>query len=369
MTRFAIDVLAPPRPAFPFTPLVEKETRPIWDTLKRQVTPLEWRLHAPLIAEINRLKKARGAVILAHNYMTPEIFHGVGDYVGDSLGLAREAQRCDAEVIVQAGVHFMAETSKVLCPDKRVLIPDLEAGCSLASSITGADVRMIKARYPGAPVVTYVNTTAEVKAETDVCCTSANAVQVVEWAAKTWGSERVILIPDEFLARNVARQTAVKIIAWRGRCEVHERFTAEDILELKAAYPDAEVLAHPECPAEVVAVSDFTGSTAAMTDYVAQRKPRQVVLITECSMADNVACTAPETEFLRPCNLCPHMKRITLEGVYNALAYDRYEVQVDPQTAERARAAVQRMIDLPPPKTPARYDLVKARHTVDVELI
>ncbi len=354
---------------FPFTPAVEAETAPLWDKVKARVTPLEWRAHAPLIAEINRLKRDRGAVILAHNYMTPEIFHGVGDYVGDSLGLAREAQRSDAKVIVQAGVHFMAETSKVLCPDKRVLIPDPLAGCSLASSITAADVRMIKARYPGVPVVTYVNTTAEVKAETDICCTSANAVQVVEAAAAEWGTDRCILIPDEFLARNVARQTAVKIVAWAGHCEVHERFTAEDVRELRAAYPGAEILAHPECPAEVIEASDFAGSTAAMGDYVARRRPAQVVMITECSMASNVQADSPETSFIGPCNLCPHMKRISLQNIYEALLHDRYEVTVEPAIAERARAAVQRMIDLPPPSRPARYDMVRARHHVDVELI
>ena len=362
---------APGRDAgrFAFTDAVEAATAPIWAKLKRRVTPLEWRLHAPLIAEINRLKREKNAVILAHNYMTPEIFHGVGDYVGDSLGLAREAARSDARIIVQAGVHFMAETSKVLCPDKTVLIPDLRAGCSLASSITAADVRMIKARYPGVPVVTYVNTTAEVKAETDICCTSANAVQVVEQAAREWGVDRVILIPDEFLARNVARQTDVKIIAWAGRCEVHERFTGADIAELRAAYPGAQILAHPECPTDVIEASDFTGSTAAMSDFVSTRKPAQVVLITECSMADNVAVDAPETEFVRPCNLCPHMKRISLENIYEALLHDQHEVTVDAAVIERARAAVQRMIDLPPPAVPARYDLVKARHHVDVELI
>ena len=354
---------------FAFTPEIEAATAPAWEKVKSHVTPMEWRLHAPLIAEINRLKLQKNAVILAHNYMTPEIFHGVGDYVGDSLGLAKEAARSDAAVIVQAGVHFMAETSKILSPDKRVLIPDLRAGCSLAASITGADVRLIKQRYPGLPVVTYVNTTADVKAETDICCTSANAVQVVEEAARLWGVDRVILIPDEFLARNVARQTAIKIIAWQGRCEVHERFTAADILELKAAYPDAEVLAHPECPAEVLEVADFAGSTAAMTDYVAQRHPKRVVMITECSMASNVAADSPGTEFIGPCNLCPHMKRITLENIYEALLYDRYEVTVDPAIADRARLAVQRMIDLPRPRVPARYDLVKARHHVDVELI
>jgi quinolinate synthase len=348
---------------------VDNATAPIWEKVRSHVTPLEWRLHAPLIAEINRLKREKNAVILAHNYMTPEIFHGVGDFVGDSLGLAREAARCEARIIVQAGVHFMAETSKVLSPDKTVLIPDLLAGCSLASSITAEDVRMARARYPGLPVVTYVNTTAEVKAETDVCCTSANAVQVVEDVARQWGVDRVILLPDEFLARNVARQTSVGIIAWRGRCEVHERFTAADIAELREAWPDAQILAHPECPTEVIEASDFTGSTAAMSDFVTQRRPRQVVLITECSMADNVACDAPETEFVRPCNLCPHMKRISLENIHEALLHDRFEVTVDPAIAARARAAVQRMIDLPPPAVPARYDLVKARHHVDVELI
>jgi quinolinate synthase len=323
----------------------------------------------PLIAEIEALKKERNAVVLAHNYMTPDIFHGVADLRGDSLALARMAEETDADVIVLAGVHFMAETAKILNPAKTVLIPDLRAGCSLASSITGADVRLIKQRYPGLPVVTYVNTTADVKAETDICCTSANAVQVVEEAARLWGVDRVIMIPDEFLARNVARQTDIKIIAWKGRCEVHERFTAADILEIKEAYPDAEVLAHPECPAEVLEVSDFAGSTAAMNDYVIQRKPKRVVLITECSMADNVAADAVDTEFVRPCNLCPHMKMITLENIYEALLHDRHEVTVDPAIAERARLAVQRMVDLPPPSRPARYDLVKARHHVDVELI
>ena len=354
---------------FAFTPEVEADTALVWDKVKRHVTPMEWRGHAPLIAEINRLKRARNAVILAHNYMTPEIFHGVGDYVGDSLGLAKEAAKSDAKVIVQAGVHFMAETSKILSPEKTVLIPDLSAGCSLASSITAADVRLIKQRYPGLPVVTYVNTSAEVKAETDICCTSANAVQVVEEAAKLWGVDRVILIPDEFLARNVARQTEVGIVAWKGRCEVHERFTAADILELKEAYPGAEVLAHPECPAEVLEVADFAGSTAAMNDYVLKNKPKRVVLITECSMADNVAADAHETEFVRPCNLCPHMKRISLQNIYEALLHGRHEVTVDPAIAERARFAVQRMVDLPPPARPARYDLIKARHHVDVELI
>jgi len=355
--------------AWGFAGDVDAVSGQVWDKLRHHVTPLEWRLQAPLIAEINRLKRAKNAVVLAHNYMSPEIFHGVGDFVGDSLGLARDAARCDASIIVQAGVHFMAETSKVLCPDKTVLIPDLRAGCSLAASITAEDVRLIKQRWPGLPVVTYVNTTAAVKAETDVCCTSANAVQVVEAIAAEFGVDRVILLPDEFLARNVARQTSIGIIAWQGRCEVHERFTPEDIAEIREAWPNAEILAHPECPPEVLQAVDFAGSTAAMSDYVMRRHPRQVVLITECSMADNVACDAPDTEFVRPCNLCPHMKRITLESIRDALVEERFEVTVDPAIAVRARAAVQRMIDLPPPATPARYDLVKARHHVDVELI
>ena len=355
--------------SFAFTPEIELRTRPLWDKVKDRVTPLEWRVQAPLIAAINELKRSRNAVILAHNYMTPEIFHGVGDFVGDSLGLAREAAKTPARIIVQAGVQFMAETSKVLCPDKTVLIPDLRAGCSLAASITAADVRLIKERYPGVPVVTYVNTTAEVKAEADICCTSANAVQVVEAAARATGTDRVILLPDEFLARNVARQTSVRIVAWAGRCEVHERFDADDIRQVREAWPNAEILAHPECPAEVLELVDFAGSTSAMSDYVVKRQPRQVVMITECSMADNIAAEAPETEFLRPCNLCPHMKRITLENIHEALVRERFEITVEPAIIERARLAVQRMIDLPPPERRARYDLVKARHHVDVELI
>jgi len=344
-------------------------TAPVWEKVKNHVTPLEWPDQARLITEINALKKERDAVILAHNYMTPEIYHGVGDYVGDSLGLAKEAARSDAKVIVQAGVHFMAETSKILSPDKTVLIPDLKAGCSLAEAITGADVRLIKQRYPGLPVVTYVNTTADVKAETDICCTSANAVQVVEWAAKEWGVDRVILIPDEFLARNVAAQTTVGIIAWKGRCIVHERFKAEDIHAMREAYPGAEILAHPECPEDVLGAADFAGSTAAMTDYVMAKKPRQVVLITECSMASNIKGDVPEVDFIGPCNLCPYMKRITLTNIRDCLRDMKFEVTVPEDMIAKAALAVQRMIDLPPPATPARYDMIKARHHVPVELI
>ena len=355
---------------FLMDPALRRATDPLWDKVKDHVTPAEWALHAPLIAEINALKLQRDAVILAHNYMTPEIFHGVGDFVGDSLALAKEAARSDAKVIVQAGVHFMAETSKILSPDKTILIPDPLAGCSLASSITGADVRLIKQRYPGLPVVTYVNTTADVKAETDICCTSANAVQVVEWAAKEWGVDRVILIPDEYLARNVAAQTDVKIIAWKGACEVHERFTASDIADMRDAWPGAVVLAHPECPEDVLNAADFAGSTAAMNDYVMKNRPAQVVLITECSMASNIAGEAPDVKFIGPCNMCPHMKRITLEKIRDSLRDMTFEVTVPEDMAERARLAVQRMVDLPPPEKPARYDLVRARgHQVAVELI
>ncbi len=352
-----------------FTPAIEAETADIYARLKGKVSPLEWQLQAPLIHAINRLKAEMNAVILAHNYMTPDIFHGVGNYVGDSLGLAREAAKSSADIIVQGGVHFMAETSKILAPQKTVLIPDMRAGCSLASSITGEQVRLIKQRYPGLPVVTYVNTTADVKAETDICCTSANAVQVVEHIAAEWGVDTVIMLPDQFLAKNVARQTDIKIIAWAGACEVHERFDAQDIANVRAAHPGAVVLAHPECPPDVIAASDFTGSTTAMADYVTHNKPKQVVLITECSMADNVTAEAPGVEFLRPCNLCPHMKRITLQGIYDSLRYHQYEVTVDTALIPRAALAVQRMIDMPPLKTPARYDMVKAKHHVDVEMI
>jgi len=283
-------------------------------------------------------------VILGHNYMTPEIFHCVADFVGDSLQLAREAAKTDAKVIVQAGVHFMAETSKILSPDKTVLIPDLRAGCSLAASITGADVRLLRQKYPGLPVVTYVNTSADVKAESDVCCTSSNAVAVVEDIARERGVDTVIMIPDEYLAQNVAKQTAVKIIAWKGRCEVHERFSAADIRGYREANPGVVVLAHPECPPEVVAEADFAGSTSAMINYVGTRRPARVVMVTECSMSDNVAVEFPDVDFVRPCNLCPHMKRITLPGILHSLQTMTHEVTVDPAIAGRARRAVERML-------------------------
>jgi len=328
----------------PFTADVARATRSLHEKVAHVVPEIEWAVHAPYVKAINDLKREKHAVILGHNYMTPEIFHCVADFVGDSLQLAREAAKTDAAVIVQAGVHFMAETSKVLSPQKTVLIPDLRAGCSLAASVTGADVRLLKQKYPGLPVVTYVNTSAEVKAESDVCCTSSNAVAVVEDIAREWGVDTVIMIPDEYLAQNVAKQTRVKIIAWKGRCEVHERFSAADIRNYREANPGVVVLAHPECPPEVVAEADFAGSTSAMIHYVGTRKPARVVMVTECSMSDNVAVEFPDTQFVRPCNLCPHMKRITLPGILHSLQTMTYEVTVDPAVAVRARAAVERML-------------------------
>jgi len=325
-----------------FTPALAREMEPLYERVKTVVTPLEWPMYAPLIKAINTLKKERNAAILAHNYMTPEIFHCVGDIRGDSLQLAKEAANTDADVIVQAGVHFMAETSKLLSPDKTILIPDMEAGCSLASSITGADVRALREAYPGVPVVTYVNTSADVKAETDICCTSANAVQIVE----SLGVDRVLLIPDEYLAKYVQTQTDVEIITWKGRCEVHERFTGEELEAYRAADPSIKIIAHPECPPDVIAAADFTGSTSGMINYVKEKRPPRVVLVTECSMASNVSAETPDVEFVKPCNLCPHMKRITLDNILDSLLYMQHEVTVDPAIAERARLAVERMVNL-----------------------
>jgi quinolinate synthase len=317
-------------------------TRRLYARVARVVPPIEWPVFAADIDAILDLKRARNAVILAHNYQTPEIFHGVADLVGDSLALAREAMKTDAAVIVLAGVHFMAETAKLLNPGKTVLIPDRSAGCSLAASITAADLRLMRARYPGVPIVTYVNSSAAVKAESDICCTSSNARKVVE----SLGAPRVIMLPDEYLARNVAAETTVEIIAWTGHCEVHERFTAAEVLALREQHPGIVVLAHPECPPEVVAAADFAGSTAAMADYVQAKQPPRVVLLTECSMSDNVALLNPQVEFIRPCNLCPHMKQITLPKIRRALAEMRHEVTIDPTVATRARQAVERMLAL-----------------------
>jgi quinolinate synthase len=318
----------------------EALTTRLYERVRDVIPEAEWVIHAPLVARIHELKKERNAVILAHNYQTPEIFHGVADIVGDSLALAREGARVEADVIVLAGVHFMAETAKILSPEKTVLIPDLRAGCSLADSITGADIRELRKRYPGVPVVTYVNTSADVKAESDICCTSSNAVEVVE----SLGVDRVICLPDQYLAKWVATQTDVDIIWWDGACEVHERFTGEEIRRYRENFPGAVILAHPECPPDVLQEADYVGSTAGMTNWVRERQPKQVVMITECSMSDNLAAENPAVDFVRPCNLCPHMKRITLERIVHALETMQYPVEVAPDVAARARVAVERML-------------------------
>jgi quinolinate synthase len=331
-----------PMPSLQWTAEVERATAPLYERVKHVISPVEWPLMAPHIKAINELKRERDAVILAHNYQTPEIFHCVADIVGDSLQLAIEASRVKAGTIVQCGVHFMAETSKILNPEKTVLIPDVRAGCSLASSITGEDVRLLRDQYPGVPIVAYVNTSADVKAEVDICCTSANAVQVVE----SLGVEKVIFLPDQYLASYVASQTDVKIIAWKGACEVHERFTADELEKYRADDPSVQIIAHPECPPDVLEAADYTGSTKGMIDWVRKNKPKRVVMVTECSMADNVKAELPDVEFVKPCNLCPHMKRITLPKILDSLVYMKEEVVIDPLIAAKARRSVERMIQL-----------------------
>ncbi|WP_237477622.1 quinolinate synthase NadA [Lichenibacterium dinghuense] len=315
-------------------------TAPLYERVRGVVPAFEWPAFAGDVDAILELKRRRNAVVLAHNYQTPEIFHCVADIVGDSLALAREAATTDADVIVLAGVHFMAETAKLLNPGKTVLIPDARAGCSLADSITAEDVRALRRQYPGVPVVTYVNTSAAVKAESDVCCTSGNAKAVVE----SLGVPRVLMLPDEFLARNVQAETDVELIPWRGHCEVHERFTPAEVREFREAHPGVVVLAHPECPPEVMAEADFSGSTAMMQDFVERERPAKVMLLTECSMSDNVAARHPEIDFVRPCNLCPHMKRISLGNIRRALETLTHEVTIDPAVAAPARRAVERML-------------------------
>jgi quinolinate synthase len=329
-------------PSLEYTDAVARETAHLYERVKDVIPAIEWPVMAPYVKAINDLKKTRNAVILAHNYQTPEIFHCVADVKGDSLQIAVAAAKSDADIIVQCGVHFMAETSKLLNPDKMVLIPDTRAGCSLAASITGADVRLMRDRYPGVPVVTYVNTSADVKAESDICCTSSNAVEVVE----AMGSDTVIFLPDQYLAKWVASQTKVKIISWQGACEVHERFTGEELRAYREANPGIQILAHPECPPDVLAEADFTGSTAKMTNWVLDKRPPKVLLVTECSMAGNIEAEAPDIEFVRPCNLCPHMKRITLPKILESLVYLKDEITIDPMVAARARQAVERMINL-----------------------
>src|ERR1043166_7507651 len=333
-----------PMPSLEWNAQVERETAHLYERVKNVVPSVEWPFFAPYVKAINELKAARGAVILAHNYQTPEIYNCVADYVGDSLQLAREASKVDADIIVQCGVHFMAETSKILNPDKTVLIPDLKAGCSLASSITGEDVRLLRAKFPGVPVVAYVNTSAEVKAEVDICCTSSNALEVVE----SLGADTVIFLPDQYLAKYVAAHTKVKIIAWKGACEVHERFTAEELRRYREGDAALQIIAHPECPPDVLAEADYTGSTAGMIDWVRKNRPKRVVMVTECSMADNVQAELPDVEFVRPCNLCPHMKRITLPKILDSLVYLKEEVVIDPAIAAKARRPGERMVNLKP---------------------
>src|SRR6185436_13065585 len=322
-----------PMPALEWNSEVERETAHLYERVKNVVPSIEWPFFAPYVKAINDLKTARGAVILAHNYQTPEIYN----CVADSLQLAIEATKTKAPIIVQAGVHFMAETSKILNPDKTVLIPDVRAGCSLAESITGEDVRLLRDKFPGVPIVAYVNTSADVKAEVDICCTSANAVQVVE----SLGSDTVIFLPDQYLANYVASQTKVKIISWKGACEVHERFTADELESYRAADPSIQIIAHPECPPDVIETADYTGSTKGMIDWVRKNRPKRVVMVTECSMADNVKAELPDVEFVRPCNLCPHMKRITLPKILDSLVYLKEEVLIDAVIAEKARRSVE----------------------------
>ena len=325
-----------------FNSEVKKATAELYNRVEKFIPEVEWQFHAPLIYEINRLKKEKNIAILTHNYQTPEIFHCVSDIVGDSLKLAYEARDSKADTIVLCGVHFMAETAKILSPEKNVLIPDERAGCSLSESITADDIRLLKQKYPGVPVVTYVNTSAEVKAETDVCCTSGNAKHVVE----SLGTNKVIFLPDEYLAKNIAKQTNVEIIAWKGRCEVHERFTAEEILAYKNQHKNIVVLAHPECSPDVVAVSDFSGSTAGMNNYVKNNQPQKVIMVTECSMSDNVAIENPNVEFIRPCNLCPHMKRVSLKKILDAIRYNQYQVEVNKDIINKARISIDRMLEI-----------------------
>ena len=314
----------------------------LYKKVAKFIPEVEWAVHEPLIEKINKLKKEKNAVILAHSYMTPEIYHCVADIVGDSLKLAKESQKAKADIIIMCGVHFMAETAKILNPNKKVLIPDMSAGCSLAEAITGEDVRLLKQKYPGVPVVSYVNTSADVKAETDICCTSSNAVEIVE----SLGVDEVIFLPDEYLGKNVAAQTKVKIITFHGTCIVHERFTPEEIREYRKNYPGIVVLAHPECPPDVVAEADYTGSTSKMSNYVRDKQPKKVLMVTECSMSDNVAIENPNVEMIKPCNLCPYMKKITLQGIYNSLTNGTDEVKLTEAIMDKARLSIKRMIEV-----------------------
>ncbi len=321
---------------------IKKATDAIYQKVSKTIPEIEWAIHAPYIYKINKLKKEKNAVILAHNYQTPEIYHGISDFSADSLALAVEAAKTKADIIVMCGVHFMAETAKLMSPEKKVLLPDMDAGCSLSSSITGEDVRNLKKKYPGVPVVSYVNTSAEVKAETDICCTSANALKIVQ----SLGVKKVIFLPDDFLAKYVASQTDVEIISWKGTCEVHEQFNDEEINEIRKNNPGIKIIAHPECPPDVIRASDFAGSTSGMIKYVKDNQPEKVMMVTECSMSDNVQIDNPNVKFIRPCNLCPHMKKITLPKILDCLENETNELIMDKKTIEKARKSVERMAEI-----------------------
>ena len=321
---------------------IKMSTDPIFDKISKVIPEIEWKIHAPLIYKINKLKKEKNAVILAHNYQTPEIYHGIADFAADSLALAVEASKTKADIIIMCGVHFMAETAKLMSPNKKVLLPDMSAGCSLSSSVTGKDVRLLKEKYPGVPVVSYVNTSADVKAETDVCCTSANAVKVVE----SLGVKKVIFLPDDYLGKYVASKTNVEIISWKGTCIVHEKFTAKEINEIKEQNPGIVVIAHPECPPDVINASDFAGSTTGMSDYVKKNQPKKVMMVTECSMSDNVQVENPKVDFIKPCNLCPYMKKITLPKILDCLENESNEILIPDNLMEKARLSVERMTSI-----------------------
>ncbi len=322
--------------------LTKNSLNEIYKKISSVVPEIEWKFHAPLIQKINKLKKDKNAVILAHNYQTPEIYYGVADISADSLALALEAAKTSANIIVLCGVHFMAETAKLMSPQKKVLLPDMDAGCSLASSITAEDVRMLKEKYPGVPVVSYVNTSAEVKAESDICCTSANAVKIVE----SLGVDKVIFIPDYYLANYVQKKTKVKIISWQGTCIVHEKFSAKEVEDIRKENPGIKIIAHPECPPDVISASDFAGSTSSMVKYVKKNQPKKVLLVTECSMSDNVQVENPNVQFIRPCNLCPHMKRISLNKIFACLKNESNEIKISHNISEMARKSVQRMAEI-----------------------
>ena len=325
-----------------FTPEVRRATEPIYQKISKFLPEIEWLVHAPYIHKINKLKREKNAIILAHNYQTPEIYHGIADVAADSLALAIEASKTEADLIIMCGVHFMAETAKLMNPQKKVLLPDMSAGCSLSSSITGKDVRLLKEKYPGVPVVSYVNTSADVKAETDVCCTSANAVKVVE----SLNVDKVIFLPDQYLADYVSKNTKVKIISWKGTCIVHEQFTGKEIEDIKSQNPGIKIIAHPECPPDVIKASDFAGSTSGMVKYVKDNQPKKVMLVTECSMSDNVEADNPNVSFIKPCNLCPYMKKINLKKILDCLENETNEILLDDKTIEAARKSVIRMTEI-----------------------